>query len=65
MSSAGCWQRHKPVKEHRVNGTPATVSVKSSTYLTAVVPSGATSGFVQVTTSKGTLTSNKKFQVHA
>jgi uncharacterized repeat protein (TIGR03803 family) len=45
------------------NGIPATVTVKSSTYLTAVVPSGATSGFVQVTTSKGTLTSNKKFQV--
>jgi len=45
------------------NGTPATVTVKSSTYLTAVVPSGATSGFVTVTTSKGTLTSHKKFQV--
>ena len=45
------------------NGTPATPSVKSSTYLTAVVPSGATTGFVTVTTSSGTPKSNKKFRV--
>jgi uncharacterized repeat protein (TIGR03803 family) len=45
------------------NGTPATATVKSSTYLTAVVPSGATTGFVTVTTSGVTLKSNTKFRV--
>jgi uncharacterized repeat protein (TIGR03803 family) len=45
------------------NGTPATATVVSGTYLKATVPSGATSGFVTVTTSSGTLTSNKKFIV--
>ncbi|HKF00791.1 MAG TPA: choice-of-anchor tandem repeat GloVer-containing protein [Candidatus Sulfotelmatobacter sp.] len=45
------------------NGLLATSSVKSSTYVTAIVPSGATTGFVTVTTSKGTLKSNKKFRV--
>jgi uncharacterized repeat protein (TIGR03803 family) len=45
------------------NGTAATFTVVSSTYLTAKVPSGATTGFVTVTTPKGTLTSNKKFRV--
>jgi uncharacterized repeat protein (TIGR03803 family) len=45
------------------NGTPATFTVKSGTYLTAIVPSGATTGFVTVTTPSGTLTSNKKFRV--
>jgi len=45
------------------NGTAATPTVKSGTYLTAVVPSGATTGFVTITTSKGTLTSNKVFRV--
>lgn len=43
------------------NGIKATFTVVSSTYLTAVVPSGATTGLVTVTTPKGTLTSNKKF----
>jgi hypothetical protein len=37
--------------------------VVSGTYLTAKVPSGATTGFVTVTTPKGKLTSNKKFRV--
>jgi IPT/TIG domain len=37
--------------------------VKSGTYLTVAVPNGATTGFVRVTTSSGTLTSNKKFRV--
>jgi uncharacterized repeat protein (TIGR03803 family) len=45
------------------NGTPAVFQVVSSTYLTAKVPSGATTGFVTVTTPKGKLTSNKKFRV--
>ena len=45
------------------NGTAATPAVKSGNYLTAAVPSGATTGFVTVTTSSGTLKSNKKFRV--
>lgn len=45
------------------NGTPAQFNVVSDTYLTAPVPSGATTGFVTVTTPSGSLTSNKKFQV--
>lgn len=47
------------------NGTPATFKVVSSTYLTAKVPSGATTGFVTVTTPSGKLTSNRKFRVTA
>ncbi len=46
-----------------VNGTAATFTVVSDTYLTAKVPSGATTGFVTVTTPSGTLTSNKQFVV--
>jgi uncharacterized repeat protein (TIGR03803 family) len=46
------------------NGVPATsFSVKSDTYMTAVVPSGATTGPVTVTTPSGTLTSNKNFRI--
>ena len=45
------------------NGAPASFTVVSDTYLTALVPSGATTGFVTVTTPGGTLKSNKKFQV--
>jgi uncharacterized repeat protein (TIGR03803 family) len=45
------------------NGTPATATVVSGTYRKALVPSGATTGFVTVTTSTGTLTSNKQFLV--
>jgi uncharacterized repeat protein (TIGR03803 family) len=45
------------------NGIPATATVKSSTYMTAIVPSGATSGFVTVTTSSVILKSNTKFRV--
>jgi uncharacterized repeat protein (TIGR03803 family) len=45
------------------NGTVAIPTVASSTYLTAAVPNGATTGFLKVTTSGGTLTSNKKFRV--
>ena len=46
-----------------LNGTPATFTVKSDTSLTAIVPEGATTGFVTVATSDGTLTSNQQFRV--
>jgi len=46
------------------NGTPATgFTVKTDTFLTATVPTGATTGYVTVTTPKGTLTSNLPFRV--
>jgi uncharacterized repeat protein (TIGR03803 family) len=46
------------------NGIAATsFKVASDTFLTAVVPSGATSGPVVVTTPSGTLTSNKSFTI--
>jgi len=45
------------------NGTAATFHVASKTYLTAVVPTGATSGFIKVTTPGGTLESNQAFRV--
>ncbi|MBZ5573770.1 MAG: hypothetical protein LAO09_18040, partial [Acidobacteriia bacterium] len=46
-----------------LNGTPASFTVKSGTLLTAQVPGGATSGYVNVTTPSGTLTSNVPFRV--
>jgi uncharacterized protein YpuA (DUF1002 family) len=46
------------------NGLAATsFKVLSDTYMTAVVPAGATNGTVVVTTPAQTLKSNKKFQV--
>lgn len=45
------------------NGTAAKFTVVSSTYMTAVVPTGATSGFVTVTTPTATLKSNRGFVV--
>ena len=46
------------------NGLPATsFKVVSDTFMTAVVPTGATTGPVVVTTPRGTLTSNRKFQI--
>jgi len=45
------------------NGTAARFVVRSDTYLTATVPSGATTGFVTVTTSGGKLKSNQEFLV--
>jgi uncharacterized repeat protein (TIGR03803 family) len=46
------------------NGTAAaSFTVISDTYLTAVVPSGATTGPVVVTTATGTLTSNRSFRI--
>ena len=46
------------------NGTPAHhFAVNSETYLTTTVPAGATTGYVTVTTPRGTLTSNVQFRV--
>jgi uncharacterized repeat protein (TIGR03803 family) len=45
------------------NGTAAAFTVVSSTEITATVPTGATAGFVTVTTPLATLTSNTKFRV--
>ena len=45
------------------NGTPAKFTVESDTFLTAAVPTGASSGFVRVTTTGGTLKSNVRFRV--
>lgn len=46
-----------------VNGTPATFSIVSDTFLQAQVPDGATTGLVTVNTPRGILTSNKAFRV--
>jgi uncharacterized repeat protein (TIGR03803 family) len=45
------------------NGTTATYTVVSDTQISATVPSGATTGTIQVTTPGGTLVSNVKFEV--
>lgn len=45
------------------NGTPATFTVVSDTYITATVPIGATTGTIAVTTPSGTLSSNVPFRV--
>lgn len=45
------------------NGVPATFSILKDTFMTAVVPSGATNGPVVVTTPTGRLKSNKSFRV--
>ena len=45
------------------NGTAATFTVVSNTEITATVPTGATTGIVEVTTPTGTLNSNPAFQV--
>ncbi len=45
------------------HGVAATFAVVSDTYLTAVVPTGATTGSVTVTTPAKTLTSNRVFRV--
>jgi hypothetical protein len=47
-----------------VNGVPATsFKIVSNTYMTAVIPAGATTGPVVVTTSTGTLTSNHNLRI--
>jgi uncharacterized repeat protein (TIGR03803 family) len=45
------------------NGVPATFSILSDTFMAAIVPTGATSGPVQITTPGGTLTTTVNFQV--
>ena len=45
------------------NGTQATFTVISDTLIKATVPSGATTGTIEVTTPGGTLNSNVAFQV--
>ncbi|MFZ0807357.1 MAG: choice-of-anchor tandem repeat GloVer-containing protein, partial [Candidatus Sulfotelmatobacter sp.] len=45
------------------NATPATFRVQSDSFLTATVPTGATTGYVIVTTPKGSLTSSRPFRV--
>ena len=46
-----------------LNGTPASFTIVSDTFIRTTVPSGATSGFVTVNTPSGTLTSNVPFRV--
>jgi uncharacterized repeat protein (TIGR03803 family) len=46
-----------------LNGTPASFTVVSDTFMKATVPGGATTGYVTVATPSGTLTSNVKFRV--
>lgn len=46
-----------------LNGMPAPFTVKSDTFILATVPTGATTGYVTVTTPSGTLMSNKAFYV--
>ena len=46
-----------------LNGTPASFTVVSDTFLKATIPAGATTGYVTVTTPSGTLTSNVPFTV--
>jgi uncharacterized repeat protein (TIGR03803 family) len=45
------------------SGTPASYTVQSSTVISAIVPPGATTGVVTVTTPSGILTSNQAFRV--
>jgi IPT/TIG domain len=45
------------------NGTPATIVTNASTYLIAIVPPGATSGRIAITTPAGTATQNSWFTV--
>lgn len=45
------------------NGVPASFEVKSDTHMTATVPPGATSGWIEVTTPHGLVESRKAFTV--
>jgi hypothetical protein len=45
------------------NGVLAKFAVESDTHLSAVVPSGATSGWIKVTTASGAVTGRKIFNV--
>lgn len=46
-----------------LNGTPASFTVVSDTFIRATVPAGATTGYVTVTTPTGVLISNVPFYV--
>jgi uncharacterized repeat protein (TIGR03803 family) len=46
-----------------LNGTPASFTVVSDTFIRSTVPAGSTTGYVTVTTPSGTLTSNVPFLV--
>ena len=46
-----------------LNGTPVDFKVKADTFIAATVPAGATTGYVTVTTTGGTLQSNVPFRV--
>jgi len=48
-----------------LNNAPATFTVDSNTSLIAIVPTGSTTGNVEVTTPRGHLTSNASFQIKA
>jgi uncharacterized repeat protein (TIGR03803 family) len=45
------------------NGIAAAFTIKANSAILATVPTGATTGFVSVTTPSGVLTSNKQFQI--
>jgi hypothetical protein len=45
------------------NGVPASFAVVNDSYMTAIVPTGATTGPVIVITPSGGLASNKNFRV--
>ena len=45
------------------NGVPANFRVRADTFLTAMIPEGATTGYVTVTTPTGVLKSNVRFRV--
>lgn len=45
------------------NGTPATIISDTATYLVTIVPPGATSGRIAITTPAGTATRNDWFTV--
>ena len=46
------------------NGTPASFKLVYPTFIKATIPDGATTGPITVSTTNGTLTSNKVFVVH-
>lgn len=55
--------RHTPESPFDFNGAAAIFRVVSPSEIETKVPSGATSGRVQVTTPSGTLSSNVAFRV--
>lgn len=53
----------KGTTEVTFNGTPATFKVLSDTHMTALIPAGATTGTIRVTTPKALLEGRKEFVV--